>query len=152
MKKASLFTLILAGLLTVPAVSLGQGTVADYLRADGLRAKYEALAINVAGPVTWFENSTRFWYRKTVTGGAEFVMVDAATRQKQPAFDHEKLAAALSRETRNKYTGLTLPFTTFTFADNQQAIQASVDGVQWPRGDPEKPARTASTNVSTFSC
>ena len=40
-----------------------------------------------------------------MAGGNEFVMVDADTQQKQPAFDHEKLAAALSRETRNNYTG-----------------------------------------------
>ena len=31
-------------------------------------------------------------------GGAEFVLVDAATSQKQPLFDHQRLAAAMSKE------------------------------------------------------
>ena len=129
--KRILFAAPLAAVFLASSSSYGQGTVADYQRANGLRTKYEALALNVAGPVSWVENSSRFWYRKSVKGGSEFVMVDAATQQKQPAFDHEKLAAALSRETRNSYTGITLPFTTFSFADSQRAIQVAIDGAQW---------------------
>ncbi len=131
MRRALLVVLIAAIMLTIPVVCLGQGTVADYQRAGGLRGRYEGLAVNVPGPATWIGNSSRFWYRKSVAGGSEFVIVDAVSRQKQPAFDHEKLAASLSRETRGKYTGLTLPFTTFSFADNQQAIQLAIDGAQW---------------------
>ncbi len=131
MKQVLIVTLVGVLLVAAPAGSFGQGTTADYQRANGLRAKYDALAINVAGPVSWIENSSRFWYRKSVAGGSEFIVVDAVNRQKQPAFDQEKLAAALSRETRNSYNGLTLPFTTFSFADNQRAIQVAIDGAQW---------------------
>jgi dipeptidyl aminopeptidase/acylaminoacyl peptidase len=120
-----------AVLLTLPTTAFGQGTAADYQRANGIRARYETLAVNVAGPVTWIENSSRFWYRKSVAGGNEFVTFDAASQQKQAAFDHEKLAAGLSSATRNKYTGLTLPFTTFSFVDSQRAIQVAVDGSPW---------------------
>ena len=38
-------------------------------------------------------------------------MVDADTQRKTPAFDHEKLAAALSKATGTSYTATTLPFT-----------------------------------------
>ncbi len=131
MKRVLIVMILAAVVLAASAVSFGQGTVADYQRANGLREKHEALAVNVAGPVSWIENSSRFWYRKSVRGGNEFVMVDANSQQKQPAFDHEKLAAALSRETRNTYTGLTLPFTAFSFADSERAIQIAVDGAQW---------------------
>jgi dipeptidyl aminopeptidase/acylaminoacyl peptidase len=131
MKRLFGVILVVAIFASIPTAMFGQGTVADFQRANGLRAKYEALPVNVAGPVTWIENSNRFWYRKSVAGGNEFVLADATSRQKQPAFDHEKLAAALSAQTRNRYTALTLPFTTFSFADNQQAIQVAIDNSQW---------------------
>src|ERR1035441_1691233 len=46
----------------------------------------------------WFQNDTRFWYRNDLKGGAkEFILVDAERGNRQPAFDHQKLAAALSK-------------------------------------------------------
>ena len=50
----------------------------------------------VAEPATWIEKTSRFWYRRAVPGGHEFIVVDAATKQTQPAFDHARLASALS--------------------------------------------------------
>ena len=44
-------------------VVCGQGTAVDYERANGLRATYEGLVANLPGPVTWIENTHRFWYR-----------------------------------------------------------------------------------------
>src|SRR5438105_3819047 len=84
------FTLMLL-VLAASAPAAAQGTASDYARANGLRAKYEALTVNVPGPATWIDKSDRFWYRRTVTGGAEFVVFDADTRQKRPAFDHQRL-------------------------------------------------------------
>ena len=91
-----------------------QGTIADYQRAMGMRDKYQGVALGVAEPATWIEKTSRFWYRRTVKGGNEFVVVDAATQQKPPAFDHEKLAAALTAALtpEKTYTAVTLPFTT----------------------------------------
>jgi len=131
MKMANFVMTVSAVLFAVSPPTFSQGTVADYQRASALRASYESLALHVAGPVSWIENNGRFWYRKSVKGGAEFIMVDAVSLQKQAAFDHEKLAAALSREARGKYSGLTLPFTTFRFLDNQQSIQVAIEGAQW---------------------
>src|SRR5689334_8514423 len=46
----------------------------------------------------WFNDSTQFWYRNDLRGGAkEFIVVDTKTGTRQPAFDHAKLAAALSK-------------------------------------------------------
>ena len=50
-------------LLLAPCVLYAQATSADYERARGLREKYQGLAVNVPGPVTWIENTHRFWYR-----------------------------------------------------------------------------------------
>lgn len=117
--------------LAVSTVVHAQGTVADYQRAFGLRDKYQGLAIDVPDAAVWIGKTHRFAYRKTVKGGTQFVVVDADTQQKQPAFDHDRIAAALSSVTGRKLTGLTLPFTTFTFVDEGKAIQARVDTTTW---------------------
>ena len=113
-----------------PAVG-AQGTAADYERANGLRAKYEGLVANVPGTVTWIENTHRFWYRKITRGGFEFVMVDADTQRKAPAFDHQKIAAALSKATGKSYSATTLPFTNITIADDEKTLEGTFDGASW---------------------
>jgi dipeptidyl aminopeptidase/acylaminoacyl peptidase len=117
--------------IALPCEIRAQGTVADYQRAFGLRDKYQGLAIDAPDSATWIGKTNRFWYRKTVKGGAQFIVFDADTQEKLPAFDHEKLAAALTSVSGRKLTGLTLPFTTFTFVDDGKAIQARVDETVW---------------------
>ncbi len=63
--------------LAIPAQA--QGTLNDYQRANSLRDKYQSLAINIAERANWIEKTSRFWYRKSVKGGSEFVLVDAET-------------------------------------------------------------------------
>ena len=126
------------GLLLLPLLVYGQGTLADYERAQGLRKQFEGLALNLPGRVNWIEKTNRFWYRKSVKGGNEFVLVDAETLARHPAFDHEKLAASLSAATGEKYKALDLPFvsfappfTTLTFVDNERAIEFVVSDNRW---------------------
>src|SRR5438105_3488187 len=87
---------LLWSLLFLPTIIYAQVTQADYERANGLRNKLQGLAINVPENPNWIGDTSRCWYRKSVKGGNEFVLVDAETAAKKPAFDHEKLAAALS--------------------------------------------------------
>src|SRR5215472_7382428 len=115
-----------------PIVSaFAQGTAADYARANGLRAKYESLVVDVAGPATWIDDTHRFWYRRTTRGASEFVLYDADTGQKRPAFDHEAIAKALSKASGHTYGARELPFNTFAFADGEHAIDVTVDGTSW---------------------
>ena len=69
--------------------------VPDYLRAITLRDRFQG-SLNVPEQVQWIRNTNRFWYRKTVPGGNAFVLVNADTQTKEPAFDHAKLADALA--------------------------------------------------------
>ena len=39
---------------------------------------------------------------------------------------HERLAAGISASGAGRYTAVTLPFTTFTYTDNQQAIEFTI--------------------------
>src|ERR1039457_4023010 len=103
-------TRVLALVMVFTSVTLAQGTFADYERAQGLAAKARGLVANQPGAPNWIGESGHFWYSKTVKGGSEFVLVDAAAAVKRPAFDHDKLATAINAASGGHYTGLTLPF------------------------------------------
>ena len=126
MKLALTFLLALA-----PSLAQGQVTQADYQRAQGLREKFQGLAVNIPGPVTWIESTHRFWYRKSVKGGHQFVLVNADTQVAGPAFDHEKLAAVLAGATNEKFTAITLPFSEITFPEGGGALQFAAAGSLW---------------------
>ena len=73
----------------------------DYARAESF------LPWNVARWIArsevephWIGQSDRFWYRVRTHDGAEFVLVDPAAGTREPAFDHARLAAELSRAFR----------------------------------------------------
>ena len=121
-------------LALAPCLLMAQGISADYQRAQGLRDKLQGLAINIPGPANWIDETSRFWFRKSVQGGHEFVVVDADLLARKPAFDHEKLAASLSAISSQKYKAVTLPFAEFTFADKEQAIQFAAAGSTWKCG------------------
>src|SRR4051794_25278457 len=82
-------------LLLVPARVHAQATTSDYARADSLNARYRTLTSGIAETPHWLD-SRRFWYRVSVLGGNQFVLVDAVSHTKQPAFDHARIAASLS--------------------------------------------------------
>jgi hypothetical protein len=77
----------------------------------------------------WFRDDARFWYRNDLRGGTtEFVLVDAERGTRAPAFDHERLAAALSKANGKKYRATRLPFDSIEFSDDDAAIRFAVGG------------------------
>jgi hypothetical protein len=131
-RKLTAGRLIGAALLAVASADRSAAqAAADYARAAALQERYEAAAIDVAGPPAAIPGTHRFWYRKSVRGGHQFVAVDADTLQKAPAFDHEKVAASLSAATGRALTGLKLPFATIVFADEGGSFTVSVDGTPY---------------------
>src|SRR5688572_12238765 len=84
-------------------------TAADYDRA------VRFLAPGVAGLVTggsvsptWLPDD-RFWYINTTSGGTEMILVDPARRSRAAAFDHSRMAQALSAAAATAYTPAQLP-------------------------------------------
>jgi dipeptidyl aminopeptidase/acylaminoacyl peptidase len=124
-------TVLAVSLMVCAAQASGQGTLADYRRAAGLNAQLNGLVVNVAETPNWVGESNRFWYRKSVSGGNEFVLVDAATQRRRAPFDHARLATTLSRATDSSYTAMRLPFNTFTFADGERAIEFAAAQSRW---------------------
>ncbi len=108
-----------------------QGTLADYQRSAALAARFERLALDVMDAPHWIGNTDTFWYRKSVRGGHEFVRVDAAAATRAPAFDHARLATALTGALGTQVTAATLPFSELTYENGGGAITFVREGSLW---------------------
>lgn len=93
-------------------------TAADYARAEKfMGCNINPLVYHAVHPA-WTPGEL-LWYRDTGADGARFVIFDPAKLTKGPAFDHDKLAAALSAAAAKKYEANKLPF---------NSIELSADG------------------------
>lgn len=104
-------------------------TAGDYARAEKFLSYNTApLVLHGAVQPNWVsKDGDRFWYRTTTEGGVEFVLVDPAKRAKAPAFDHAKVAAALSKAAGKPYQAAALPFVRFAYSADGQSITFIVD-------------------------
>jgi dipeptidyl aminopeptidase/acylaminoacyl peptidase len=73
----------------------------------------------------------RFWYRVTTERGIEFILVDPVRGTRGPAFDQMKVAAALSSASGTSYQPFRLPFTQFTFEEDNRAIVFDLNRRHW---------------------
>jgi dipeptidyl-peptidase 4 len=106
-------------------------TAADYARAEKLLPYNTTPLVFHAGiRPTWLDRE-RFWYRDTTPAGSEFIMVDPARRTQGPAFDHAKLAAALSAAAGTRFDAQHLPFTTFEISGDGRIMSCVVNGRRW---------------------
>ena len=131
MKLGPVSTLSAALTVTSALAVSAQVIQADYQRAQTLRERYESAAASVPEPPSWVPGTHRFYYRRSLPNGFEFVIVDADTQQKLAPFDHARLAAALTTASGRSYTPTRLPFQTFTFNDALSAIEMTISGARW---------------------
>lgn len=106
-------------------------TAADYARAErflGWNAAPLVYRANVRP--TWLPDE-RFWYRNTIPEGHKFILVDPARGTRRPAFDHARLARALSAAADTNYTPYRLPFTTFELSADGRSITFDAAGRRW---------------------
>ena len=79
----------------------------------------------------WF-TAGKFWYRNDLPAGErEFILVDADAATRRPAFDHQKLAAALAGASGQAVLANRLPFDAIQFVDNDKSIRFTVGSTTW---------------------
>src|SRR5579862_2879997 len=104
-------------------------TAADYARAEKFMGyNTNPLVYHGAVRATWLDDG-RFWYRTTTADGNEFVLVDPEKNSRGPAFDHARLAQALSAAAGSAYDAHHLPFTEIEL--NGNAISFSIGNRRW---------------------
>jgi Tol biopolymer transport system component len=130
-KMLKITTLIL--LIALPAIAQTPAavTAADYARAEkSMGYNTNPLVFRAGVRPTW-QGNDRFWYRVTTAEGTEFVTVDSAKGTKAPAFDHVKLAAALSAAAGTTFDAHRLPFTDFELSADGQMISFAAQRRRW---------------------
>ena len=128
-------------------------TAADYARAEKfLGPNLSGLVVRSAVQANWLPDG-RMWYRVTTAEGSEFILVDPARGTREPAFDHTRLAAALSKVAGSTYDAAHLPFESVAITPDSQYIAFSVGSIHWKcdrQGtacavDPNPPAEPAAS-------
>jgi dipeptidyl-peptidase-4 len=101
----------------LPSAALTQArrslTADDYARAErALGPATGRLVSGIPGRPIWLPDG-RAWYRVSTATGWQFVLVDPRRRTRAPAFDHARLAEAVSAALGKRVTADSLPFTSF---------------------------------------
>ena len=117
--------------LLVP-IANAQGTRADYDRAAQLSGLTRDKVFKSVVRPRWLSSDRRFWYRNDLGKGArEFVFVDAVAGERRAAFDHARLATALSKLLKKDITAERLPIDEIGFDEQFTALRFAVDGKRW---------------------
>jgi dipeptidyl-peptidase-4 len=107
-------------------------TAADYAQAEKFMS-YNVTSLVLRGAMrpAWLSGD-RFWYRNAIENeGSEFILVDPRRKTRGPAFDHAKVAAALSTAAGKTYDATHLPFMTFDFSADGKMISFNAEGKRW---------------------
>ncbi|TDW99241.1 S9 family peptidase [Dinghuibacter silviterrae] len=116
--------LLLCGYFTSVHAQL---TATDYAHAESMMSyNTEPLVDHGSVRPNWLPDG-RFWFRD---GGA-FVLVDPVKKTQSPAFDQQKLAAALSTASGSTYEAGRLPFQSFAYTPDGGSIRFRADGKRW---------------------
>lgn len=119
------FSVMLFMVLLTPAHA--QGSRSDYDRANSLGQFVAGKVFRAAVKPNWIAGSDRFWYRNDLADRRrEFVLVDPAQATKQPAFDHARMAAGLSKALGREVTAERLPIDRIAFNANGQTLLVQV--------------------------
>jgi dipeptidyl-peptidase-4 len=104
-----------------------QGARSDYDRANSLGQFVSGKVFHAVIKPNWIADTDRFWYRNDMAGGQRaFVLVDPAQATKQPAFDHARVAAGLSKALDRAVTADQLPIDRIAFVAGRQTLLLQV--------------------------
>ena len=117
---------VLLCLITAYSQQKQSVTVEDYKRAEKfLRNNTSSLVIDQIIRSKWSEDN-KLLYRKRINGGFEFYIVDPVKKKKDLAFNHIRMAKALSKEIGKKYTANKLPFRSIKFTGKKNEVEFRV--------------------------
>lgn len=112
--------------LALPAAATSQTTqlsADDYARAERFLNQHTSPLVYRATVRPQWQDDGRFWYRNTIRGGHEFVMVDPDSGEKGRAFDHGRMSEALGTTLGSEWEPLDLPITAMTFSGHDVTAQ-----------------------------
>jgi len=119
-------------------------TKANYaLAARFSPEKIKKMIFSTAVDAHWLKLSERFWYSYETPNGKSFYLVDPIRKTKTQIFDNVKMAADLTRFTKDPYDALHLPIEKIKFIKDEKAIQFEIESTQ----EEEKKEETDTTKT-----
>ncbi|HVM88533.1 MAG TPA: DPP IV N-terminal domain-containing protein [Puia sp.] len=106
-------------------------TVKDYEHAESMLGENARMYVDADEVRPNWIAADKFWYRNLTAEGSEFILVDPSKGTRAPAFDHKKLAAAISSVTGKNYDASHLPFMSFHFLTDEKNISFDLNGKYW---------------------
>ncbi len=88
--------------------------------------KMKKLVFSTRVDAHWLKHSGRFWYMYETSEGKTFWIVDPVKKSKRPVFDNVKMAAMLTRATKDPYDAQHLPMDTIKFIKKETALYFKV--------------------------
>jgi hypothetical protein len=116
----------------------GHGSANYELAARFAPYKIRDLIHSTSVAPQWIEDGDRFWYEWETSDGKSFYLVDPARGTKSEIFDNDRIAAELTRITRDPWDGQHLPIRNIKFVDDN-TLQFEVESSQ---DDPAEEAET----------
>ena len=107
----------------------GPGSANYGLAARFAPYKLDQLMHSTSVNPRWIEGSERFWYQFETSNGTSYVIVDPVRGTKRLIFDNDRLAAELTRITRDPYDAQHLPIRSIRFI-NASTLEFEVESSQ----------------------
>lgn len=92
--------------------------------------KLKQMVFSTNADAHWLKHSDRFWYEWETSEGKTFYIVDPGKKTKKPIFDNVKMAAELTRMTKDPYDAQHLPIERFKFVKEDRFIRFEVTSSQ----------------------
>ena len=121
-------SVILISMLADPLYS--QGLLADYKRADSLKAEWKDKVFQSPTQVKWQETNV-FTYAFRDEQGIHYVKVDPATTKKKPLLDQTKLAKAISEELKEAVSATELQLSQIEIKDGLISFTYKSEKWEW---------------------
>jgi dipeptidyl-peptidase 4 len=107
------------------------GMVAIYERAQGFLAGHvNPLVLGADVRPQWLDGD-RFWYRNRIAEGHEFILVEPVRGTRERAFDHERMALALTEATGTAYEPFALPLQVLRPTEDGRGLGFELDRRRW---------------------
>lgn len=130
---------IIIFLCLAPAPRAQTPVSAAFGRAEALLpANAKLLALNEEPQVHWSEDASSLWYRRETAAGGEYVRISLPSGERQPLFDHRRLADALAKASGSSITPAALPLDESSLDAEAHIVEATVEDFRfrcdWKKG------------------
>ena len=130
--KTIIRTTVLSALFLAAQDVYAQGTRSDYERALNLRETTANKVFKDRVTAHWLKDNKRFWYRNDLPENKrEFIFVDTDKGIRQHAFNHERLAASLSKAVNQEIDSEKLAIDHLTFDEAGSSLTFSHNNSWW---------------------